>query len=162
MNLRQNAAPSSLVNRIKRTLRAFVLALRYTLRGDKPPLLRVRDQYPALAAWWGKTIRLVEAVERSANASDIDPAGMVLNIDRRDISMTTILQTVKYHAEREFPYLMAHDDPYGAITLQATNFNDRYLVQQLAQKIDTPLKASVEALEQHLGNMPENSSARKV
>ena len=159
MNLRQNAAPPSLLSRIRRYLKALTLALRYTLRGDKPPLLKVRQQYPALSAWWDKTVHLVEAVERKASASQIDPAQFILHVDRRDISMATILQTVKYHAGREFPYLMAHDDPYGAITLQATNFNDRYLVQQLVQQIDEPLKGSVEALAQHLGNMPGNSSS---
>ncbi|MCC6803504.1 MAG: hypothetical protein IT319_11525 [Anaerolineae bacterium] len=159
MNSRQNAAPPSLLSRIRRYLQALALAARYTLRGDKPPLLQVRKQYPALAAWWDKTVHLVEAVERKASASRIDPAQLILHIDRRDISMATILQTVKYHAGREFPYLMAHDDPYGAITLQATNFNDRYLVQQLAQQVDAPLRESVEALERHLGNMPNNSSS---
>ncbi len=159
MNPRQTADPPSLLPRIRRYVRAFALALRYTLRGDKPPLLKVRDQYPDLAAWWNQTVRLVEAVERQASASHVDPAALILHIDRRDISMATILQTIRYHAEREYPHLMANDDPYGALTLQATNFNDRHLVQQLAQNIDAALKPSVEALAGHLGNMPNNSSS---
>lgn len=159
MNPRQNAAPLSLLSRIKRYARAFALAIRYTLRGDQPPLLKMRQQYPVFSAWMDKTVELVEAVERKASASHIDPSQRILHIDRRDISMATILQTIKYHAGREFPFLMAHDDPHGPLTLQATNFNDRYLVQQLAQQIETPLKESVEALERHLGSMPDSNSS---
>lgn len=162
MTHRQKTDSPNLFSAAKRYLRALVLALRYTLRGEKPPLLHVRDQYPDLTAWWNETIRRVEAVEHYASDSGIDPAGLILHIDRRDISMATILQTVKYHAQREYPYLLAHGDPHSAITLHATNLNDRYLVQQLAQQVEASLKPSVEALGEHLGNMPGNSSQKEV
>lgn len=143
-----------MIKQLRRYARAFVLALQFTLRGEKPPLLKVRDQHPALAAWWTQTITFVETVEREAEAAGIDLAAVKLHIDKRDISMKTILATVRFHAERDYPYLIAHGEKFDAMTLQATNLNDRYLVMQLANNVDTVIKPSVEALRIHLDNLP--------
>jgi hypothetical protein len=143
-----------MIKQLRRYGRAFVLTLQYTLRGEKPPLLKVRDEYPSLAAWWTQTIVLVEVVEQAAAAAGIDIDMVKLRIDKRDISMKTILATVRFHAERDYPYLIAHGETYDAMTLQATNVNDRYLVMQLANNVDTAIKPSVEALRIHLDNLP--------
>ncbi len=144
-----------MIETLRRYARAFALALRYTLRGEKPPLLKVRERYPELAGWWEQTIRLVEAVERSASESQVDPAALVVHVDRRDISMETILKTIRFHAEREYPYLVAHEgDEYRQVTLQAMNVNDRYLITQLVERVDSPVKSAVDALRAHLENLP--------
>lgn len=157
--MRQKTNSPGILSEIQRYGRALVLALRFTLRGEKPPLLKVRDQYPELTAWWTETIRLVEAVEHAAQVSSIDLAARTVRIDRREVRVGTILQAVRYHAEREYPYLMAHDEQFNALTLQATNLNDRYRVQRIVEESDAALKPAAEALGAHLGQMPNNSSS---
>ena len=139
---------------MKRYLRAFVLALRFTLRGEQPPLLQVRERQPELVAWWECTLQLVGEVERAAAAQGVDGAKIMIHADKRDVSMNTILATVKYHAEREYPYLIVQNDQYSPMTLQAINLNDRYLIMKLVNAVDGNLKGSVEALNAHLGELP--------
>lgn len=139
---------------IRRYVRAFVLALRYTLRGEKPPLLALRDEQPELAAWWAKTIELVEALEQEAAANGIDAKAVTVRADRRDVSMATILGSIRFHAERDYPYLIAHRDQHDRLAMEALNLNDRYLATQLENIVADPLKASVRELVEHLGNIP--------
>ena len=139
---------------IRRYTRAFVLALRFTLRGEKPPLLKLRDEQPDLTAWWSESVLLVEAIERAAAVQGVDPAALKLRVDRRDISMKTILATVRYHAERDYPYLIAHHDQHDQLALQSINLNDRYLVMQLGNHADEALKPYIEALAEHLAAPP--------
>ena len=76
------------------------------------------------------------AVERAAAAQSLDTASLIIHADKRDVSMKTILATVKYHAEREYPYLIVQNDQYSPMTLQAINLNDRYLIMQLAKSVE--------------------------
>jgi len=139
---------------IRRYGQAFVLALRYTLRGEKPPLLAVRDEHPELAAWWAQTITLVEAVEHGAAANGVDPKALTVRADKRDVSMATILGTIRFHAERDYPYLIAHHDQHDRLAMEALNLNDRYLITQLANAVPAPLKPDVDALVEHLASLP--------
>ncbi|MBI1258842.1 MAG: hypothetical protein GC204_15340 [Chloroflexi bacterium] len=139
---------------LRRYLRAFVLALRFTLRGEKPPLLQVREQQPQLVGWWQRTLTLIAEIEAAAATQGIDMATIKVHADKRDVSMKTILATVRFHAEREYPYLIVQNDQYSPMTLQALNLNDRYLVMQLAQHVTASLRRSVEALNDHLGMLP--------
>ncbi len=143
-----------MLKQIRRYGRAFALALKFTLRGEKPPLLKVRDQHPTLAAWWTQTITLVNAAERAAVSSGTDTKAVRVRADRRDVSMATILGTVRFHAEREYPHLFANRGNYDRLTLDALNLNDRYLVMLLINAVDAPLKPSIEALAAHLGSPP--------
>jgi hypothetical protein len=140
---------------LRRYAHAFWLALKYTLRGEKPPLLRVRDQYPVITAWVDKTVRLTEEIERAAAPAGVDAKTFTVRVDRRDVSMETILAAVKFHAKREYPSLMVHSDDFSPMTVQATNINDRYLVIQLANALQPPLKGAVEALAEHLAALPQ-------
>lgn len=138
---------------IRKYVKAFVVALRLTLRGEKPPLLRVRDEYPDLAAWWSETVVLVKAIERAADANGLDAAArakFTVHVDSRDVSMATILSTIRYHAEHEYPFLMAHNDEFNPVTLQAININDRFLILRLNETVAETLKPSVKALSDHL------------
>jgi hypothetical protein len=143
-----------MISSIKRYTRAFVVALKFTLRGQKPPLLRARDQYPQLSAWFDQTITLANAVESAASARGIDPAALTIHSNKRDVSLATIVATIRFHAEREYPYLLVQGNEYGPLTIQATNMNDRYLIMQLAQTVDSGLKAEVDALSEHLAALP--------
>jgi len=145
---------------IRRYVRAFVVALQFTLRGEKPPLLQVRERQPELVAWWERTITLVDAVEQAAAAQGLDQAKIIVHADKRDVSMKTILATVKYHAEREYPYLIVQNDQYSPMTLQAINLNDRYLVMQLANRIEVPIKTSIETLSDHLGGFRRKTAKK--
>ena len=139
---------------IRRYVRAFVLALQFTVRGEKPPLLQAREAHPQFAQWWAQTIRLVEAVERAAAANHVNAQTLTIHVDKRDVRMATILAGVKYHARSEYPYLLVHGDPYERMTVQALNLNDRYLVVRLAEALDAPVKTAVEALSAHLEALP--------
>jgi hypothetical protein len=141
---------------IRRYARAFLLALQYTLRGEKPPLLRVRDQYPVITAWLDQTVRLVEEIESAAAAAGVDAKTLIVRADRRNVSMETILAAVKFHAKREYPSLMVHGDEFSPLTVQATNLNDRFLVMQLTKALEPPLKSAVEALADHLAALPQS------
>jgi hypothetical protein len=141
---------------LRRYARAFWIALKYTLRGEKPPLLRVRDQYPVITAWVDETVRLVAAIERAAADAGVDSKAVTVRVDRRDVSMETILAAVKFHAKREYPSLMVNADEHSPLTLHATNHNDRYLVLQLANAFQPPLKSTVDALAEHLAALPQD------
>ena len=131
-----------------------MLALRFTLRGEKPPLLQVRDRQPDLVAWWERTLTLVAEIERAAAAQSLDTATLKIHADKRDVSMKTILATVKFHAEREYPYLIVQNDQYSPMTLQALNLNDRYLLMQLSKSISPSLIGRIKELNDHLGMLP--------
>ena len=143
---------------VERYVRAFVVALRFTLRGEKPPLLQVRERYPQVAAWWEQTVKLISVVEGAAKANHLDAAALKVHVDKRDVSMATILATVKFHAEREYPYLLMRSDQFDQMTLQALNMNDRYLILRLAETVDASLKAPVDALSTHLEQIPLQNS----
>lgn len=141
---------------LQRYARAFWIALKYTLRGEKPPLLRVRDQYPVITAWVDETVRLVDTIERVTTEAGVDRKAVSVRVDRRDVSMETILATVKFHAKREYPSLMVNANEHSPLTVHATNHNDRYLVLQLSNAVQPPLKAAVEALAEHLAMIPQD------
>jgi|SRR5579871_3405908 len=155
MNSKQS--PNLLAN-IRRYTRAFVIALQFTLRGQKPPLLQIRERYPQLAAWWMQTISSITSIEQRANVDQIHLESIKIHIDRREQSAATILSAIKFHAERDYPYLLAHDPEFGQMTLQATNLNDRYLLTKLIEVVDPSLKTAVEALNQHLAALPSENA----
>ncbi|MFO7322806.1 MAG: hypothetical protein DIU68_013840 [Chloroflexota bacterium] len=120
-----------------------------------------RGPYPRLSAWARQTRDLVRDVIVAANAVGIDEArrrALLLHIDHRDISMETILATIRYHAAEEYPYLLRHESSQNLLALHATNLNDRYFVLQLtrteALQVE-PLISRLEALRSHLDNVPD-------
>ena len=146
---------------IKRYARAFIGALRLTLRGEV--VQPIAERYPQLTAWWQDTLRLTAAVFAAADANGIPKSAretLVLHVEGRDISMETILKTVHFHADQELPLLMRREDSFNYLTLQATVLNDRFLVSKLAQAENLPLtvKGAVEALSAHLETLPRKES----
>ncbi len=149
----------SALTKIRRYGRAFWLALKYTARGEKPPLLKVHDQHPELSSWWTKTLALVAAVERTAEAGGITPQSVTVRVDKRSLSMKTILGTIRFHAERDYPYLIAHHEQYDRMALEAINLNDRYLIMQLGNQVDASLNPAVDTLSTHLASLPPSSTS---
>ncbi|MBN8635937.1 MAG: hypothetical protein J0M07_11490 [Anaerolineae bacterium] len=142
---------------IRRYARAFIGALKLTLRGEtiQPAI----DPHPNLTAWWQSTIRLTDAAFASADNHGFPKSRretLVLRIEGRDVSMETILKTVRFHADQEFPVLMRQGDNFGYLTMQATVMNDRFLVDKLAHAATLPdeIKAAVAAITAHLDLLP--------
>lgn len=137
-------------------LRAFWQALILTLRGEQPPA----PLYAAQRAWVAQLAGLVDAVYAAAETEGLDAAArraLILRIEGRDMSMETILATLKYHAEQEYPYLFQHitTDLYTA--LYASNFNDAFWVirlESVAALQTPPMQAALKALSAHLEALP--------
>lgn len=116
--------------------------------------------YPRLSRWALHTRDLVRAVIGAANSVGLDEAArrtMVLHLDRRDISMETILATVRFHAAEEYPSLLRQTLPHNVLAVYAANLNDRYLVMRLAEDPALqakPLGQALAALRDHLENVP--------
>lgn len=138
---------------IARYVRAFVLALKLTLRGQT-----IAPQHPQLEAWAREAARRVEAVCQAADADGLDEAArnaVLLHIDRRDISMETILATVKHHVTREYVKLLLDSTPHSALAIYASNLNDRYRVARLQDAVRSPgVTLAITALRDHLDAIP--------
>jgi hypothetical protein len=139
---------------IRRYLRAFVIALRMTLRGETPP--------PApdapLREWIAQALSRVEMVETLAARQQIDPAKVVLHLDMRDIRMSTILNTVRHHLTSEYPLLLRTPSSQSLNLLYANNMDDHYRVSRLEAApdlADTPVQNAVVALAAHLETIPQ-------
>lgn len=119
------------------------------------------EPFPGLAAWVRRARLLVLDTIKAAETQGLDEAarrGIVLHLDKRDISMQTILTTILHHAEREYPYLLGEQGRFNAVAVYATNLNDRHFVVQLlasgAVKAE-PLHSSLNALRDHLESIPQ-------
>jgi len=141
---------------IGRYFQAFIRALDLTLRKETPQTAQLRSSHPHIADWCKETLRLLDAIERALVKQKIDPQKIMLRSDGRDQSMITILTTVRFHAHQEYPYLISGGDPYSLLTLQATNLNDRFLVDRLAQISPFAIQADIKVLSAHLAHPPKD------
>lgn len=139
---------------MNRYLRAFIVALRMTLKGEQPS----PPKHAELRQWMQEALRITDAVISSANAH-----GMPVNvreelrliIDRRPISMETILKGVRYHLTEEYPHVLQNDDAYSLAAVYSSNLNDQFRVARLAETLENPpVKASVETLAAGLAAIP--------
>lgn len=137
---------------IRRYVRAFVIALRMTLRGETPP--------PAtpLREWITQGLSRVDMIETLAARHQIDPAQVVLHLDRRDIRMSVILSTVRHHLTNEYPLLLRTPSAHSLNLLYANNLDDHYRVSRLEAApilAGTPVQNAVSALAAHLEAIPQ-------
>lgn len=125
-----------------------------------PPVSR----YPRLSVWARRAAWLADTVVSTANAQRLDAAArkaLVLHLDKRDISMETILATVRYHATSEYPALLNNADRHNMTAIYALNLNDRYLVLRLSQSEAIPagpLQNVIVQLRNHLDHVPTEAS----
>jgi hypothetical protein len=67
------------------------------------------------------------------------------------MSLATLLNGVRFHAEREYPHLLTHEPTYAFLAIQGANLNDqRALSQFLAASPPPALRLTLEALTAHL------------
>jgi hypothetical protein len=141
-----------------RYVNAFIKAMMMTLRGERIPTQeeRLTARAPVLAGWMAETIRLAELAREAAAGQGINMVDFVMHIEKRDVSMDTILKAVIFHARQEYPSLLLSENEYARLALKATNMNDAFLVRRLADNPDLPpaLKPMIEALHEHLATVP--------
>ncbi len=146
---------------IARYVRAFFLALKMTLRGQ-----RLAPKYPELDVWSREAARQVQVVFAAADAAGMDEAarkGLVLHLDRRDISMEMILATVRHHVTMEYRRLLLDSTPHTFVAIYAGNLNDRYRVAQLEAAVENPaVKAALADLSRHLERMPSQPDVNNL
>lgn len=142
-----------------RVLKAFFKALWLTLTGRAIQPATVK--YPRLSAWVAVGIKRVDTVLRIADKHGwAQPAreALRLRIDKRDISMQTILAAVHHNLSREYPMLLESNLDHAITTLVAFNMNDTYRVEQLRnapELADTPIHGALFALHEHLKTLPD-------
>jgi len=142
-----------------RYVRAFFITLKMTFTGEKPaPIL-----YPNLQGWMREGNKKVDAVYQTAKKTKVDRAArenIIVEIDKRKISLETVLSTVKFHLTEEYASLIHYNDEHTLTTIYALNLDDRYRVQNLLENekiIKSALKNPLEILSQHLENIPPST-----
>ncbi len=137
---------------VGRYLRALVVTLRLSLRGQRPP-------HADLYAWMDRTLALVAAAERAAAAARLDTTAVRVRVDGRDDSMALILKTVDYHARTEYRYVLRRPSSQALGMIAASNFNDQYRAERLLQAVSDPrTRQALAALRAHLGALPAQNS----
>ncbi len=141
---------------VRHYVRAFLIALRMTLRGETPP--------PApdapLREWMAQGLSRIEQIETLAARQQINPAEVVLHLDLRDIRMSIILNTVRHHLTNEYPILLRTPSAQSLNLLYANNMDDHYRVSRLEAAPDlagTPVQNAVVALATHLEAIPQQN-----
>jgi hypothetical protein len=146
---------------IARYLRAFVLALKLTLRGRQ-----IAPKHPELDTWAREAARRVDIVYRTANVNGLNEAArkaLILHLDGRDISMETILASVWHHTTMEYVKLLLDSTPHTFVAIYASNLNDRYRVAQLRDAVQpSAVKAALAGLSDHLDSIPSQVNPKNL
>jgi hypothetical protein len=146
---------------MSRFLRALFLALKFTFQGK-----RIEPKHPALDTWAREAARRVDTVYRAAEAEGLDKNArnaLVLHLDKRDISMETILASVKHHVTVEYVKLLLDSTPHTFVAIYASNLNDRYRVTILYEQVrQTATKRALKALSEHLENIPSQPNVKNL
>ena len=150
------------MNTLTRYIRAFIVSLRLTLRGQQPPGLR----HPELYAWIRQMAVLVDAVYTAADQNGLDKkvrAATTVKLDGRSMSLETALQTLRYHAGEEYPSLLRNSPKsrHNLSAIYAGNMNDRYwlMTLQADSTVQNPaVHAALMQLSAHLDSIPSTTS----
>jgi hypothetical protein len=140
---------------LRRYGRAFYQALVYTLRGQKPPSLEAEERHRALLDWCRQTITQVDAVYETMQTHGVSADSVLMHIEGRDVSLDHALSAVRFHAAREFPQLIRSSSTHTVLAIQATNLNDRFLLERLREHEILPwlVKTALDTLIEHLVNI---------
>lgn len=140
------------MTKLSRYWRALIGAARMTIRGETPlpgAINRVAGRYPKTAAWLIETVALVEGAHRAAGQIDLNT--LVTRVNKREQSLETLLSAVRFHAEEEYPHLLANEPVYAFLAIQGANLNDQHAVNQfLAGEMPAALRLALEKLGEHL------------
>ncbi|MCS6834888.1 MAG: hypothetical protein NZ750_02590 [Anaerolineae bacterium] len=150
------------MNQLVRLWRAFWQALRLTLRGQTisaPP-----SPHPQLSAWAAEGQRLVEACQRLADAQGLSREkrrSLIVQVDRRPISLETVLSGLHYHFRMEYPSLILSDDEFSILTVSALNLDDVHRLKVLLQADflqSSPLLPFLQRILAHCEALPQLSA----
>lgn len=142
-----------------RYARAFVLAVKLTLRGESAP----PPPYAPLRRWTEQVQAQVAAVYRAADQHGLDRAArqqIVIKADGREMTMQVILDGVAYHASQEYPYLLRDLTEHSVTAIYASNMNDQFYVASLqnAEALqESPVLAAVASLAEQLRAIPPST-----
>ena len=150
------------MNTVSRYVRAFVTALRMTLRGQQPPGLR----HPELYAWIKQTAVRVAEVSTAVDQAGLDKQNLFMRLDGRRLSLNKVLQIFHYHAAQEYPSLLATSAGrrFNIGAIHATNMNDRFWLSLLREEtsLQNPsVQAALNRLNDHLEAIPTSSKPVK-
>jgi hypothetical protein len=125
-----------------------------TLRGEIPE--------PApLETWMAQALTRLSTVRKVCEAHPVDPANIILRIDRRNVTMLTILDTVQFHLQEEYPQALKFATD-GLTVIYASNMDDHFRLTRLEnapELIDTPVQKAVAALSAHLEAVPRQGNS---
>ncbi len=139
------------MTKLRRYWRALIGAARMTIRGEAPPnpIKRIAGRYPKTAAWLIETVALVEEVQSAAESIDLN--ALTVRVNKRDQSLATLLGGVRFHAEAEYPHLLANEPAYAFLAIQGANLNDQHAVSQfMTAEVPPALRLALEKLGEHL------------
>lgn len=140
---------------IGRYLRAFMKALSLTLRGEKLPEDSVSRQMTLLRQWTAVLAERVTVIQEVAAKGSFDMQQVVVQIDKRNMTMKTIVDLLEYRAHTEYPNLLNAAGKSGWAVIYTSNHNDVYYVDRLFEVLDeSPVKQAVEAVKAHLETLP--------
>ena len=136
-----------------RFLRAFIQALRLTLRGET----LTPAHYRPLEAWIETGLTKLERAEQVAAAEHVDLSALQLKLDGRPTSLEISLKMLRHNLTEEYPRLMRLDDPHSLTVVQSSNMNDQYRVAQFAAAdavSSSALRRALADLDAHLQDLP--------
>jgi len=136
-----------------RYLRAFIQALRLTLRGQS----LTPAHYRPLAAWIEAGLTKLERAEQVAAAERVELSALRLKLDGRPTSLDISLKMLRHNLMEEYPRLIRLDDPHSMTVVQSSNLNDQYRISQFAESAvisSTALRRVLAELNDHLLELP--------
>ncbi len=143
-----------------RYIRAFFIALKMTLRGEKIQ----PSPYAPLIAWMERGAVLLTAVYAAADKNGLDKTArqkMTLKLEGRDLSLQTALAGVEHHLRQEYPYLLKNLTEHSITGIYASNLNDQFRIMRLRDAdflANQPsLREAVSQLSEHLNAIPPSN-----
>lgn len=140
-----------------RFIRAFFIALRLTLRGEAAP---VSPHQPLLDWIEAGAKQAGQAVSRARIIPDL--WRMTIRIEGREQSVETILKTVQFHMETEYPYMMQRFTNQSVTAIHGTNMNDQFALSKLLGASAEHDTHAIQRLADHLNAIPPSISLQQV
>lgn len=80
------------------------------------------------------------------------------------MALANVLAGVRYHAEVEYPSLIASRSPHAALAINAVNLNDRYAIARCIDDSDlpAPIQLALTTLAAHLDSLPPIDTSPSV
>ena len=135
-------------------MRAFVQALRLTLRGQTA----TPAHYRPLEIWMEQALELLARVQDAAGQGSQDLDSLSLMLDGRPVTLLRSLDMLRHNLVNEYPRLIRLDDPFSMMVVQSSNFNDQYRLSQFldADMLESPAaQRALAQLNEHLQALPE-------